>query len=152
MTYLGLSGVVFNEELTSMGNNVFENCPSLVDFDISLTDIESMGGSVFKNCANLANIELANGKITTLGANVFENCTSIDDLYIPNSITSVGSNLFLNANINSLFYDVAGTVLEAGLFNGSTIGTLQLPTATITVKESVFENCIFGPDNFLFNF
>jgi hypothetical protein len=145
---LGLSGVVFNEELTSMGSNVFENCPSLVDFDISLTAIESMGDSVFKNCANLANIDLANGDITTLGAKVFENCTSIDDLYIPNSITSVGSDLFLNANINSLFYDVAGTVLEAGLFNGSTIGTLQLPTATITVKESVFENCIFGPDPF----
>lgn len=145
---LGLSGVVFNEELTSIGSNVFENCPSLVDFDISLTDIESMGGSVFKNCANLANIKLANGKITTLGAKVFENCTSIDDLYIPNSITSVGSDLFLNANINILFYDVAGTVLEAGLFNGSTIGELRLPTTTLTVKESVFENCIFGPDPF----
>ena len=145
---LGLSGVVFNEELTSIGSNVFENCPSLVDFDISLTDIESMGDSVFKNCTNLANIDLANGKVTTLGAKVFENCTSIDNLYVPNSITSVGSDLFFNANINSLFYDVAGTVLEAGLFNGSTIGTLQLPTATITVKESVFENCTFGPDPF----
>ena len=143
-----LSGVVFNTELTSIGDSCFENCPSLLEFDIILTQIESLGDSVFKDCVNLTDIELCNGNITTLGDNVFENCTSIDNLYICNTITTVGSNLFLNANINVLDYDVNTTVLDPFLFNGATIGDLSLPQTTIVVKEGVFQNAIFGPDPF----
>lgn len=143
-----LSGVVFNTELISIGDSCFENCPSLLEFDIEATQIESLGNEVFKDCVNLADIKLCNGDITTLGDNVFENCTSIDDLYICNTITTVGSNLFLNANINVLEYDVNTTVLDPFLFNGATIGDLSLPQTTIVVKEGVFQNAIFGPDPF----
>ena len=114
----------------TMGENVFNNCPSLTTVNLPnlaevprmtffgchalqsvnlMIALESIADYAFANCTSLQSISLRNVK--TLGAHSFENCTSLERLVLP-KIVSIGerafsytrgmTDLFLGPDLNSI--------------------------------------------------
>lgn len=76
--------------VTSIGNNAFENCSGLSSITIPKS-ITHIANSAFYGC-NIAEINLVEG-LESIGIAAFAGC-DIKSLTIPNSVTSIGRNAF----------------------------------------------------------
>lgn len=81
------------ETVWGIGKNAFESCFLLTDVIFSSTSVKEISNNVFMGCLSLESIELTN--VEKLGTNVFEN-SGLKEIYIPLSVTSVGSDLFVD--------------------------------------------------------
>ena len=74
-----ITSVVFENGITSIGNDAFFDCTSLKS--ISIPDsVTSIGGAAFWDCLGLTSIVIP-AKVTNIGANAFVGCTGITDVY-----------------------------------------------------------------------
>lgn len=113
-----LSSIVLPDNVTSIGNQAFKNCSSLTS--INLNKISTIGNGAFENCSSLTSITtkakvinqlafahctnlsyLHMTKVQTLGFAAIGD-TSLEELTLPNSITSIGESCFQYTPLKSL--------------------------------------------------
>lgn len=113
---------------TSIGNNLFQNCLSLVNVEVpvfanymfnnctnlksatSTQAMETTGNEVFNGCTALERAKIADGT-TTLGYCIFDGCKALKYVYLPSSITTAtNSNLTTTSSSYYAFYNC--TALE----------------------------------------
>ncbi len=82
------------ETVWGIARNAFENCFLLADVIFNSTSVKEISNNAFMGCVSLESIELTN--VEKLGTNVFEGCANLTEVYIPLSVTSVGSDLFID--------------------------------------------------------
>ncbi len=81
--------------LSSMGNQVFIECPKLTSISLPNT-LTSMGDSVFQNCTALKSINWSQN-LTTIPSGTFFGCTNLE-FEIPSYITNIKSNALRNCD------------------------------------------------------
>jgi len=145
--YLDLSDSTF----TSIRNNAFENCTSLVSITLP-NSVNSIGQYAFNGCTNLTSVNIPNSvtsigqytfngctslknvnipnKVTTISPYAFSNCTSLTSITIPNSITTqIGPQAFQNCtSLTRVRFEKADTTFAAGAFIDAA-NTTSLQTA-----------------------
>ncbi|MBQ4585312.1 MAG: leucine-rich repeat domain-containing protein [Clostridia bacterium] len=115
-----LTSVELAEGVTVIGQDCF-NGASIVTFVLpdSVTEIK---GSAFANCKKLTTFTInPTSKLTTLGSQVFKDGISLTSFYFPNSLTSIGSGLFIynNGSLKELinFENCGVTSIPSGVFS-----------------------------------
>ena len=90
----GLKSIEIPKSVTTIGNNAFTSCTNLssVTFEKN-SKLKSIGNIIFYDDTKLTNIELPNS-LESIGANVFTN-TSIVNLKIPGSVKEIASSAFV---------------------------------------------------------
>lgn len=92
--------------------------------------ITEIPGGAFENCTSLKYVR--GGTIDTIGANAFKNCTSLFEFVLPDIVTSLGENAFMN--VDALTVNVANpAVLDAALNSGVKALTVDLTTMSGTI-------------------
>lgn len=92
--------------------------------------ITEIPAGAFENCTALKYVR--GGTIDTIGANAFKNCTSLFEFVLPNIVTSLGENAFMN--VDALTVNVANpAVLDAALNSGVKALTVDLATMSGTI-------------------
>ena len=116
--------VVIGKDITSIGKFNFFYCSKLesVTFEEG-TKLEKIGwgafgysslqeiavpdsvtridGYAFYYCSKLTKVEISeNSKLASMGEYVFKADTKLTSLYIPDGVTSIGSNIFIDAGNN----------------------------------------------------
>ena len=102
-TYQNGQGVIiFDKEITSIGNKAFSRCQSMTSVTIpdSVTEI---GHVAFAFCTSLTNITIPNS-VTEIGHEAFAFCTSLTNITIPNSVTKIGMAVFTGCLNLTTFY------------------------------------------------
>lgn len=106
-----LVDVTFNDPSVNVDNNFnYENGKSIEIFSdssaVSVTlpnNINYIPKSAFANCINLveiknidSNVEInhISSNINTIGSNAFDGCTALQNIYIPQSVTTMGDYVF----------------------------------------------------------
>lgn len=110
----GIGKIVFNGNVTKIGNNAFYGCSKLTSITIpeSVTSIDdyafflcdltsiaipprvtSIGNYAFYNCRSLTSVTIGNS-VTSIGNYTFYLCTSLKSINIPDSVTSIGEWAF----------------------------------------------------------
>ena len=80
-----LASVAMPSTLTTVGDGSFMGAAFT---EIALPDnITYLGSNAFKNCASLKSVTIGAG-ITTLNDGTFANCASLEDIFIPDTVTS----------------------------------------------------------------
>lgn len=154
--------------VTTIGRFCFENCESLKNVDIprSVTNIagafyhctglntlscsapklspyyafiphaapEKVHGC-FEGCTNLKNIFLHNS-VSSLGDNCFLGCTSLTDISIPSSVKEIGDFCFANCtNLEKIVLPDSITRLTASFYNCKRLKSITLPALTKTLSD-----------------
>lgn len=94
-SYSKLNHVKLNSKLSSLGEKCFLGC-SLIDIDLSLTNINELPYGVFKDNSSLINLLLGN-KITAIGEACFKN-SGLVKIIIPDQVLAIGYEAFYNCH------------------------------------------------------
>lgn len=123
--------------VTSLSNSAFEGS-NLISIKMPNT-IKSIGTSIFKDCVLLENISISES-INTITEYMFFNCKNLLKIYLPKSITLIGSNSF------------GGVGIEKILFNGKETNTNKVlyiyeDSELKTINNNSFEETSFKVEN-----
>ena len=140
----GLKDVTFEDGITQIPDNLFQNCQSLEY--ISLPDtIISIGNEAFYNCTSLSNVMLSKN-LESLGYNVFCGCTNLTTIEIPKSLENTGASryigTFAGTSLKSVTFEEGITKIPDNLFqNCQSLEYISLPDTIISVGSNAFKNC-----------
>jgi len=150
--------------LSSLGEQLFENCTNLVSVSIPLGikqipratfyncpaltsitlpgSITEIGDSAFYGCRNLKNIGLPDG-LTALGYSAFYGCSALSSLVIPSTVNTIKDQAFMNCTtLSSVSLPPTITKIESLTFSGcSGLTAINLPSTLKSIGDAAFRNC-----------
>ena len=137
----GKGVILFDQPITSIGNNAFQDCSSLTS--ISLPEsLTSIGNNAFAGCDELTSITLPAG-VTTIGKEAFYSCRRLTSISLPTNLTSIGDRAFYGCD------ELASIDLPAGVTSignkafsyCSSLTSITLPTNLTSIKDETFSYC-----------
>ena len=117
--------------------------------DTNITLPKDINGCIYKiydyafsNCKYLENIIIPD-TVTTIGSYAFYGCTSLISITLPNSITNIGERAFEYCRLlGSITIPNGMTKIESGLFrNCSSLNSIIVPNSIVSISDYVFFEC-----------
>lgn len=142
-----MSDIVFNDNITSIGEYTFNNCSklALTTLPDSLT---SIGNFAFAYCSNLALTSLPPG-LTHIGYYTFRYCSSLAITYIPTSIVDIQSEGFGGCtNLTTITFEGTPKIITSTTFKNCT----NLTTINVPWSEGAVANAPWGATNATINY
>ncbi len=141
-----LKTIVFEEGITTIVNNLFAHCPSIVTMEIPST-VTSINGSAFESCKNLKTVVL-HENLTKIDVSAFAGCTSLSSINLPKSLTDLYRSAFNNCDsLTEIFIpkglkNVAANAYGFGPFvNCDNIKTVVFEDGITTIINNLFAEC-----------
>ena len=141
-TYSDGKGVIkFDQNLTEVGNNAFEDCSGLTSVTIP-NSVTSIGESAFNYCSGLTSVTIPNS-VTSIGNNAFEDCSGLTSIVIPDSVTRIGPYAFryCSSLTSIVIPDSVTSIGEYAFFNCTRLTSVTIPNSVTSIGESAFGNC-----------
>ena len=112
-----LKSVTISNNVTTLGNNMFENCIGLTEVVIP-GSVNSIGKKTFYGCTGLQKVNIPEN-VTSLNDYVFGGCSSLTEIVIPKSVTNIGVRAFYNCSrLPELVISSSVTTIGNYAFNG----------------------------------
>jgi hypothetical protein len=129
--------IVSNEYINGLGVIVFDK------------DVTSIGDWAFGYCSNLTSIDIPNS-VTSIGEYAFRECTSLSSVTIPESTTSIGNSAFFQcislasfggkySTSDGLYLIDQAIIIAAAI--GSISGSISLPSSVKGIGDFAFYGC-----------
>ena len=162
---LPFTGVVFEGNITGIGEGAFMNCMSLQQLELPDT-VTSIGKylctycpaltsvklpeqvsefdmeAAFRNCSSLTAVKIPEGK-TDIGAYAFQNCTALERVEIPSGLTAIGSYAFNGcSSLTDFVIPYTLTSLGGSAFYGcENLTSVVIPGSISTIPVNCFRSC-----------
>ena len=166
----GLHNIHFPDSVTTIGDNVFENCVCLKQIDFS-DSITTLGNRIFVFCESLQQITMPSS-VLTIGTNPFIDCRNVElksnssrfvvkdgffidnqsviisfvgkdkRVIIPNTINTIGDFAFCSCrNIQQVDIPDSVTMVKEGAFASSSLQRISIPDTITSIENYVFGFC-----------
>jgi len=89
---LGITNVTIPASITSIGNDAFYDCTSLISITIP-NSVTSIGQSAFSGCTSIISITIPES-VTSIDREAFSGCTGLTNVTISSGVTSIGGWAF----------------------------------------------------------
>ena len=148
-TYADGKGViVFDGELTGVGDNAFIYCSNLASIELPKS-VTSIGTAAFSGCGNLTSVTLHEG-LVSIGNAAFRRCSGLESIVIPGSVTSIGELAFADCpGLMSMEVKSSNTVYSSegcnAIFEKSTLtliagcASTDFPEGVIAIGDYAFK-------------
>ena len=136
-TYTNGQGMmVFDGDVTSIGDNAFDSRATLISVTIP-NSVLSIGEFAFQNCTSLLSITIPNS-VTGIRKRAFNNCSSLTSVTIGNSVASIGNDAFcVCSSLTSVTIGEGITNIERDVFYGcSSLKTITCKATTPPTLDS----------------
>ena len=166
----GLTSITIPDSVTSIGSSAFRGCTNLkyneynyvlylgndtnpyaaliqaqntylVNCEIH-PDTEAIADYAFYNCSLLDEIVIPNG-VTSIGDSVFSGCSSLTSITIPDSVTSIGSLAFFGCtSLTSIIIPYSVTSIGSSAFYGcESLTSITIPYNVKFIGRKAFKDC-----------
>lgn len=88
-----IRSVFVSDNVTRIGNYLFNNCNNLEEVYIS-DGVTEIGDSVFGGCRKLTTISIPDS-VVDIGENAFDCCRSLVNVVLPNGLSQISDNMFV---------------------------------------------------------
>lgn len=112
----GVESVSIPDSVTTIGAYAFYNCPNLKR--ISSSNNSELGSNMFYEGRTLPTMKLPEG-ITSLPANLFVNCYCLDNIVIPNTVTSIAQSFSNCYSLSEIIIPSSVTSIGASSFSSN---------------------------------
>lgn len=136
----GLKKVKLPSGLNEVGTYLFSNCTSLESADFSRTSLNKLNTWMFYSCSTLKDVFFPPSLISIEG-HVFENCTALGDIILPNGLTTLGYETFLNARVQSLLLPSTFTTGNTRTFSGCSGKLIVAYDSTVKSFSTTASSC-----------
>ena len=126
-------------------DGILTGCSSITKITVS-KELEEMYWGCFANMKNLKTIVFEeNSKLTELQPGTFYGCTSLEEINLPNSITTIGSNVFQNCTALKVI-DISSinnySLYSDNVFaNCTSLEKVILSDDLLYIPDFTFDNC-----------
>ncbi len=105
-------------------------------------DVTSIGANVFCACSNLTSVEIPDG-VTRIGYYAFSGCSSLTSIDIPSSVTSIGYNAFgYCSSLTSITVpNGVKTITYSAFYNCSSLTSIDIPSSVTFIDMYAFYGC-----------
>ena len=133
---------VIPSSVTSIGNNAFSGCGSLLDIVIP-SSVTSIGDSAFYHCDSLSDIVIPSS-VTSIGDSAFLLCRSLSKIVIPSSVTSIGNNAFSGCrSLSDIVIPSSVTSIGDGAFSDCvSLSYIAIPSSVTSIGDGAFSDCV----------
>ena len=149
-----LTSITIPDSVTEIGFGAFENCTSLKDIYVNITDLAAystknkMHEIIRRNIRLLVNgVEITElvipNSVTEIGTSAFRDCTSLTSITIPDSVTSIGKGAFYGCtSLTSITIPDSVTSIGDFAFNGCTsLTSITIPDSVTSIGDYAFSGC-----------
>ena len=145
-TILNIPSILDGYKVTSIGDNAFLWCDSLIEVTIP-DGVINIGDYAYKNCQSLEQVSIPES-VTNIGQFAFGYCYNLDGITLPENVTNIGSCAFWDCTTLKEIVIPAGiTSINYGTFNGcATLTKVALPEGITSIGNNAFTRCEFLSD------
>ncbi|MCH5184860.1 MAG: leucine-rich repeat protein [Oscillospiraceae bacterium] len=135
-----LATVSFSKKMTDIPASAFALC-GIKELVIP-SNIKTIGDYAFNKCTNLTSVVCSDG-VEKIGAHCFEGDTALKDVDLGNTVSSMGEYAFNGASaletftFSPLIKEILPYTFNKS-FNGSSTGTLTIPSTVETIRTNAF--------------
>ena len=132
---------VIESGITTIGENLFENCRNLTSVSIPST-VTGIGYSAFYGCASLTAITIPDS-VTSIGNGAFNGCAGLTTITIPDGVTSIGNYAFSGcAGLTTITIPDNVTSIGNGAFKGCVgLTAITIPEGVTSIGDHAFYGC-----------
>lgn len=103
---------------------------------------------------NLIDLDISEVNITALPARAFYESTNVENLILPNTLTTIGASMFSESALKSVIIPNGVTTIERNAFEAcKALTSIEIPASVETIGPWAFRDCsslktvTFGKDS-----
>ena len=143
--------IIFNADVTSIGDLSFFNCNDMSSFIIP-NSVTSIGYGAFQDCSSLTSINIPNS-VTSIGNRILGGCSGLTSITVgsdnPNYDSRDNCNAIIETATNTLIAGCNTTVIpnsvtsigESAFNHCKSLTSIDIPSSVINIGEYAFNNC-----------
>ena len=136
-----LTEVSIGDNVTTIGDYVFQNCKALTTVTIG-NSVTNVGNYMFNGCTALSSINIPNS-VTSIGSYAFAGCSQLSTAIIGNGVMTIGPYAFQNCtNLSSISIGTNVKNINNFAFYGCTaLSSIEIPNSVTTIGNNTFNGC-----------
>ena len=146
----GLKKIIIPSTVKRIEQNAFRYNSTLeevimqekINADGTIEGVEYIGNSAFSSCSSLITVQMANS-VTEVGSQVFINCPNLQNINISTSLEIISSYMFSQCNSLSNIEIPEGitSIGRYAFYLCTNLETIKLPSTLGTIDGTAFGNC-----------
>ena len=133
-----ITRIELSEDLTSIGNWVFENCTALTSLELP-ANVARIGAGAFYGCTALTDLVLPK-KLEEIGYGAFEACSSLTAIVIPACVTWISNHAFSSCSgLKEITFEGSAPTIWGDIFENVT-ATANYPSNYPGWTEDVLQD------------
>ena len=90
---------------------------------------------------SLKNLDISRVNLTVLPTNAFYKCANIKSLVLPNTLTAIDKNAFLQSSLSSITIPNSVKTIGETAFYGCPFNSIEIPASVETIEWGAFADC-----------